>query len=172
VWCLSTVVCLLVFCVTLSSVVCLLVFCVAFVHSCLSVDFLCGVCPQVFVSWFVNKRHTENQQTNNCGQSHTENQQTNNCGQTPHRKLNNKPTRTPLTERIEDKQLWTQKTNKQLWTNATPKTNRQTSVDKGHTVNQKTNNCGQTPHRFVGFLCPQLFVFYPLFQWGSCRLTV
>ena len=95
----------------------------------------------------VVKGHTVNQETNNCGQSHTENQQTNNCGQTPHRKLNIKPTRTPLKERIEDKQLWTQKTNKQLWTNATPKTNRQTSVDKGHTVNQKTNNCGQTPHR-------------------------
>jgi hypothetical protein len=38
-------------------------------------------------------------------------------------------------------------TDKQLWTNATPKTNRQTTVDKRHTENQQTNNCGQTPHR-------------------------
>ena len=36
----------------LSTVVCLLVFCVAFVHSCLSVGFLCAVCPQLFVYWF------------------------------------------------------------------------------------------------------------------------
>ena len=91
---------------------------------------------------------------------HTENQQRNNCGQTPHRKLNIKPTRTPLKERIKDKQLWTQKTNKQLWTkphrkptdkqlwtNATQKTNRQTTVDKRDPENQQTNNCGQTPHR-------------------------
>ena len=78
---------------------------------------------------------------------HTANQQTNNSGKTPHRKLNIKPTRTPLKERIKDKQLWTQKTNKQLWTNATPKTNRQTTVDKRHTENQQTNNCGQTPQK-------------------------
>jgi hypothetical protein len=102
---------------------------------------------------------------------------------TPHRKLNIKQTRTPLKERIKEKQRWTQKTNKQLWTNATPQTNRQTSVDKRHTENQQTNNCGQTSHRkprlstvvsllvfcvafvhscfSVGFLCgvcPQLFL--------------
>jgi Flp pilus assembly protein TadB len=91
----------------------------------------------------VDKRHTENQQTNNCGQTphrkptdkqlwtnatqktnrqttvdkrHTENQQTNNCGKTTHRKP----------------------TEKQLWTNATQKTNRQTTVDKRHTENQQS----------------------------------
>jgi hypothetical protein len=37
----------------LSTVVCLLVFCVTFVHSCLSVGFLCGVCPELFVCWFL-----------------------------------------------------------------------------------------------------------------------
>jgi hypothetical protein len=36
----------------LSKVVCLLVFCVMFVHSCLSVSFLYGVFPQMFVCWF------------------------------------------------------------------------------------------------------------------------
>ena len=51
-WCFSTVVCLLVFCVTLSTVVCLLVYCMTFVHSCLSIGFLCEVCPQLFVCWF------------------------------------------------------------------------------------------------------------------------
>jgi hypothetical protein len=35
----------------LSTVVCLLVCCVAFVHSCLSVGFRCGVCPQLFVGF-------------------------------------------------------------------------------------------------------------------------
>ena len=99
----------------------------------------------------VDKRYTENQQTNNCGQTSNRkpidkqlwtnvtqktnrqttmdkrhrNQQTNNCGQTPHRKP----------------------TDKQLWTNATQKTNRQTTVEIRHTENQQTNNCGQTPHR-------------------------
>jgi hypothetical protein len=78
---------------------------------------------------------------------HTENQQRNNCGQTPNRKTTIKSTRTPLKKGIKDKQLWTQKTNKQLWTNATPKTNRQTTVNKRHRENQQTNNRGQTPHR-------------------------
>jgi hypothetical protein len=108
---------------------------------------------------------------------HTENQQANNCGQTPHRKPTIKSTLTPLKEGIKDKQLWTkhhtenQQTNncgqkshrkpidKQLWTNVT-ETNRQTTVDKRHTENQQTNNvdkrhteneqrnnCGQTSHR-------------------------
>jgi hypothetical protein len=166
---------------------------VAVVHRCLSVGFRCGVCPQLFVGFLcpqlfvfytqktnrqttVDKRHTENQQTNNFGQTphrkpiekqlstnttqktnrertvdkhHTENQQRNNCGQTPHRKPTIKSTLTPLKEGIKDKQLWT----------------------KRHTENQQTNNCGQTSHRkstekqlwtnvSVGFcdVCPQLFV--------------
>jgi hypothetical protein len=80
---------------------------VAFVHSCFFVGFLCGVCPQLFKDkqlW--TKRHRENQQKNN-------------CGQTSHRKP----------------------TDKQLWTNATQKTNKETTVDKGF--------CD---------VCPQLFV--------------
>jgi uncharacterized protein YecT (DUF1311 family) len=97
----------------------------------------------LFVCWFsvwrlstannCDKRHTENQQTNICGQRsyskskdkqlwtnatqkinrqttvdkrHTENQQTNNCGQTPHRK--------PI--------------DKQLCKNVTQKINRERSV--------------------------------------------
>jgi undecaprenyl pyrophosphate phosphatase UppP len=114
VWPLSTVVCLLVFCVTfvhsclsvdflcgvcpqlflcwfsvwrLSTVVCLLVFCVAFVHSCLSVDLLYDLCPQLFFYWFSVWR------------------------------------------------LSRETTDKQLRTNVT-KTKRQTTVDKRHTENQ------------------------------------
>jgi hypothetical protein len=107
----------------ISTVVCLLIYCMTFVHSCLSIGFLCDVCPQLFVSWFtvwpfstvvclmvfcvtfvhrcvsvgfcdvcpttMDKRHTENQQTNN-------------CGKTSH----GKPT---------DKQLWTNVTQKTVW---------------------------------------------------------
>jgi hypothetical protein len=39
----------------LSTIVCLLIFCVAFFHSCLSVGF-CDVCPQLFVCWFFVSR--------------------------------------------------------------------------------------------------------------------
>jgi hypothetical protein len=113
----------------LSTAVCLLVFCVAFVHSCLSIGFLCDVCPQLFVFWFSVTQKTNRQTT--VDKRHKENQQTNNCGQTPHRKPRDK----------------------QLWTNDTQKTNRQTTVDKRHTENKQTNNCGQTPHRN-----PTLFV--------------
>jgi hypothetical protein len=138
-----------------STVVSLLVFCVAFVHSCLSVGFLCGVLSTVvcllsplLVQTTVDKRRTENQQRNNCG--HTSQK----------------------------------RTDKQMWTNATLKINRQTTVDKRHR-NEQTNNCGQTPHRTSQFFlcwfsvrrlstvvclliycvafCPQLFVFHPLF---------
>jgi hypothetical protein len=118
VWRLSTVVCLFV------SVTC--------VHSCLSVGFLCGVYPQLFVCSF----------------------------------------------------LW----RVQLWTNVTQKTNRQTTVDKRHTENQQTTNCGHASQKrtdkqlwinatqktsclFVGFLCgvcPQLF--FSWFLW--CLFTV
>jgi hypothetical protein len=79
--------------------------------------------------------NTENQQTT-VDKRHTENQQTNNCGQTPH----SKPT---------DKQLWkntTQKTKHSADTNPTEREdkrqttvdteNQQTTVNKRHTENQ------------------------------------
>ena len=72
---------------------------------------------------------------------HTENQQTNNCGQTPHRKPTDKQLWTNATQKTirqttVDKRHTEKQTDKQLWTNVTQKTNRQTTVDKRHTENQ------------------------------------
>jgi hypothetical protein len=122
---------------------CLLVYCMTFVHSCLSIGFLCGVCPRLFVCWFSvwrlstvvcllvfcvasNATQTTNRQTT-VDKRHTENQQTNNCGQTPHRK--------PI-----DKQPWTK-------------------------VITKTIFCVAFAHSCLSVdllydLCPQLFVYW------------
>ena len=94
---------------------------------------------------------------------HTENQQTNNCGQTPHRKPTEKELWTNATQKTNrettvdklhtenqqlvdtnptkrvdkiqttvDKTPHRKSTDKQLWTKVTQKTNRQTTVDKRH----------------------------------------
>jgi hypothetical protein len=129
--------------------------------SCLSVGFLCDVCPQLFVCWFSVWRFV-------------------------HSCLSFFPSFSGVRVDLIVGFLHRQPTDKQLWTNATPKTNRQTTVDKRHTENQQTNNCGQTVwclstvvcllvvgvafvHSCLSLdllydLCPQLFVFYPSFN--------
>jgi hypothetical protein len=125
----------------------------------------------------VDKRHTENQQTNNCGQTphrkptekqlstnatqktnrertvdkrHTENQQRNNCGQTPHRKQ--QLVDTNPTKRGDKRQTTVGKTPHKKSTDKQLWTKVTQQTSRQTTVdkrhrNQQTNNCGQTSHR-------------------------